>query len=169
MFKVNTQYRHDRKLCSIRFLCCSFFSHVVVPFLPDWRHNVFFSTVHNTFLFPTVHKTRLCSTVPFQTKPPHLPIHGGWQKGSHLFYSRDFWLTTSHYPFFLWPEPLNDLFSHGCRHLQSGRDLSGWVELLLSILWDHILHSTLLLKYLASNVLMQWLFSAWIFSLLSVL
>ena len=65
-------------------LCCSFSLHVIVLFLPDC---IFSSTVH---------VVDLCSTVSFQTKLLHL-IHTSRQKGSHSFYSRVFWSTTSYY------------------------------------------------------------------------
>ena len=76
MVNVKTWYRHDTKLCSISvLLCCSFFLHVVVPFLPNYFcrmslitrlcHVFLFSCLPRVF-FSTIHAACPCLTVSFQ-------------------------------------------------------------------------------------------------------
>ena len=83
---MNSQYRLDRRLYSVRLFCC--------PFFRMWS-SLFFPTADATFSI--VHAVSFPSTVLFQTKLPRLPICTGRQKGSHSFYFKGFWSTTSHY------------------------------------------------------------------------
>ena len=97
-FDVNTQYRHDRRLCSIRLLFVAHFSRTYSCFfLPTTHTALFFQLFLLHFYFqpftPRV-SAKLCH---LKLTRLSLSIHANRQKGSHSFNSKVLQSTTSHY------------------------------------------------------------------------